>query len=74
MKSHNRDIAFFLSWCIEEYSKVLKLDGSATMKLLAQKGILNYLNQNFEVLHTQGRQWIMEEITEKLNPHETLSR
>ena len=61
-----RDIAYFVSWCIEEYKSVVGLGGTATMELLDKYGILQYLTDNFEVLHTQSRQWLMEEITEQL--------
>ena len=61
-----RDIAYFVSWCIEEYKTVAGLGGSATMELLDKYGILQYLADNFEVLHTQSRQWLMEEIGEQL--------
>lgn len=66
MKQPILDIAQFLSWCIEEYSKEIGRDGSYTMNLLSSCGVLNYLCDNFEALHTQGRQWIMEEISEEL--------
>ena len=42
------------------------LGGTATMELLDRYGILQYLADNFEVLHTQSRQWLMEEIAEKI--------
>ena len=61
-----QDIAYFVSWCIEEYKSVIRLGGAATMELFDRYGILPYLANNFEVLHTQSRQWIMEEITEQL--------
>ena len=61
-----RDIAYFVSWCIEEYKSVAGLGGTATMELLDKYGILQYLADNFDVLHTQSRQWLMEEITEKI--------
>ena len=64
-----RDIAYFVSWCIEEYKSVAGLGGTATMELLDKYGILQYLTDNFEVLHTQSRQWLMEEITEKIEQH-----
>jgi len=61
-----RDVAYFVSWCIEEYKKVLNISGEQTMDLFAHFGILRYLAENFDVLHTQSRQWIMEEISEVL--------
>lgn len=65
-----RDMAYFVSWCIEEYKSVVGLGGAATMELLDKYGILQYLADNFEVLHTQSRQWLMEEIAEQINQKE----
>ena len=62
-----KDVAYFVSWCIEQYKSVAGLSGTAAMELLDQYGILQYLADNFEVLHTQGKEWLMEEIEEQLN-------
>ena len=32
------------------------------MKLFDQNGVTDYLVENFDVLHTQGAQWLMQEI------------
>ena len=32
-----------------------------------QYGVLPYLKDNFEVLHTQGHRWLMDEIDEWIN-------
>ena len=32
------------------------------MEKLSRFGVLDYLEENYEVLHTQSRQWLMEEI------------
>ena len=34
---------------------------------LVDKGVDNYLSDNYEVLHTQSHQWLVEEIDEYLN-------
>ena len=36
------------------------------MEMLDRYGILQYLADNYDVLHTQSRQWLMEEITERI--------
>lgn len=36
-------------------------------KLFFDKGVDNYLSDNYEVLHTQSHQWLVEEIDEYLN-------
>lgn len=38
-----------------------------TVSLFDKYDILLYLKENFEVLHTQGHQWLIEEINELIN-------
>ena len=40
------------------------LSGSETMKLFDQNGVTDYLANHFDVLHTQGAQWLVQEIDE----------
>ncbi|WP_293714994.1 DUF3791 domain-containing protein [uncultured Parabacteroides sp.] len=62
MDKRELDIAYFLSFCIEQYKMERDLSGEDTMNLFEKYNVLSYLSDNFEVLHTQGRQWLMEEI------------
>ena len=32
--------------------------------MLGKYGVLDYLAEHYEMLHTQGRQWLMEDIDE----------
>ena len=64
MKDKELDIAYFLSFCIEQYGKKHQLNGDEVVSLFDRYEVLPYLKDNFEVLHTQGRQWLMEEIDE----------
>ncbi len=61
-RSHECDIAFFLSFCIEQYKTKYAMTGSEAMKKLDQYGVLEYLSKNYEVLHTQSAQWILADI------------
>lgn len=38
-----------------------------TVSLFDKYDILLYLKENFEVLHIQGHQWLIEEINELIN-------
>ena len=58
------DIAYFLSFCIDQYKEAKGLSGSEAMALLYEYGVLEYLAEHWEILHTQGRQWIIEDIDE----------
>ena len=62
MDKTKQDIAYFISFCIEQYKDARCLSGSKTAASLAEYGVLEYLAEHWEVLHTQGRQWIIEDI------------
>lgn len=38
--------------------------GEAVLALFDSKGVTQYLLDNFEVLHTQGERWIVDDIDE----------
>lgn len=67
MSKKEKDIAFFVVFCIEEYRAFKGLTGEQVLALFAEYGVIDYLSQCFEVLHTQGRQWLIAEIDEFIN-------
>ena len=64
MDMKNQDIAYFLSFCIEQYKNAKGMNGAEALETFAKYGVLDYLNNHFEILHTQSRQWILEDIDE----------
>lgn len=64
MDKVNHDIAYFISFCIEQYKEAKGMSGYEAMSLLSKYGVLEYLSEHWEVLHTQSRQWILEDIEE----------
>lgn len=62
MDKRKQDIAYFISFCIEQYKTEKGISGSKAMNLLSKYGVLEYLAEHWEVLHTQSRQWIIEDI------------
>ncbi len=62
-------IPLFLSFCIEQYKNACGLSGGEAMQELCQSGALDYLEKNYEVIHTQSPEWILEEIVEYQNTH-----
>ena len=68
MKDKELDITYFLSFCIEQYGKKYQLSGDEVFSLFDRYEVLPYLEEN--LLHTQGHQWLMEEIDEKINSKE----
>ena len=67
MDKHLRDVTYFLSFCIEQYMNAKGLNEVEVIDTFTQYGVLDYLNEHFEVLHTQSRQWLIAEIDEFIN-------
>lgn len=57
-------IPLFLSFCVEQYKNAKGISGREAMQVLCNLGVLDYLEDNYEVIHTQSPQWIVEEIDE----------
>lgn len=64
-------IPLFLSFCIEQYKAAKSISGAKAMEILSATGALEYLAENYEVIHTQSPQWIREEIEEYVTKHST---
>ncbi len=64
MNKRNLDIGYFLSFCIEQYKTAKHLSGAEAAKIFCKYGVLEYLEEHFEPIHTQSRQWILEDIDE----------
>ena len=62
MDKRDADILYFVSFCIEQYKMHKGISGNETMKLFDQYGVTDYLANHFDVLHTQGAKWLMQEI------------
>lgn len=56
------DIAYFIAFCVENYKNAHSLRGNDVSTLFAENGVMEYLEDNYEVLHTQSPQWLLSEI------------
>lgn len=45
------------------------MDGSMVAKLFEEKGVDKYLLENYDVLHTQSHQWLVQEIEDYIKGH-----
>ena len=64
MNKKEKDIALFVAFCIEEYGAAKGMSGEQVLDLFSKYGLVDYLSEFYDVLHTQGRQWLIEEIDE----------
>ena len=67
MSQREIDKSYFVAFCIEQYKVAKEMDGSKVAELFFSNGVCEYLSKHFDVLHTQSRQWLIEEIDEFLN-------
>ena len=60
----------FVAFCIEQYKIATKQTGCEVEQLFRQRGVIDFLIDNYEVLHTQGEPAIMNEIEGYLKQHQ----
>lgn len=59
-------VTYFLAFCIEQYKQAKGLSGEQAMRTLSRHGVLDYLCAHYDVLHTQGHRWLIEEMDERV--------
>ena len=67
MEKKDKDIALFVAFCIEEYGASKGMAGEQVLDLFSQYGVIDYLSNCFEPLHTQGSQWLIAEIDDYIS-------
>ena len=61
-QNNSTPVLLFLSFCLENYKESKMISAEETLFLFNNHGVLDYLSDVFETLHTQGKDYIMEEI------------
>lgn len=64
--SQNARIAEFISFCIESFAKFKGCSGAEIAALFGRCGALEYLRRGYDVLHTMGEGWLVEDMSEYL--------
>lgn len=67
MDKKQQDIAYFIAFSIEQYKNAKGMSGEDVMQLFNRYRVLEYLQDFFDVLHTQGYQWIINDIDQFIN-------
>lgn len=52
----------FTSFCIENFKVKHSMNGKDTAVLFKQSGVIQFIKDGYEMLHTQGKEYIIEEI------------
>jgi hypothetical protein len=69
-QNNTTPVLLFLSFCLENYKDYKKMSAEETLHLFNKYDILTYLEDVFETLHTQGKDYIMRDIDEYINNQE----
>lgn len=62
--SKQQDIAYFIAFCIEQRKADKGITGFDVVRNISGSGVLDYLNDHYDVLHTQSPQWLLADIDE----------
>ena len=60
-------VLLFKMFCIENYREAKKKSAEEILLLFSNHGVLEFLNDNFEMLHTQDTEYILDTITTYIN-------
>ena len=59
----------FIIFCIENYKNFKQITAMQALSLFQQTGAFQYLTDGYNVLHTQGRNYIVADIDDFINNH-----
>ena len=62
--------ADFISFCIEQYAQQFKLSGTEVINRFSKTGLLEFLYNHYEGLHTQGGEFLVQLLHEMLTDRE----
>lgn len=64
--SDRAKVAEFISFCIEVFANAKKKSGADIVRLFDSCGLIGYLDEGYDILHTQGREWLIADIEDYL--------
>jgi hypothetical protein len=67
VQNDNSKILLFKMFCIENYREAKKKSTEEILLLFSTHGVFDFLNDNFEMLHTQDTEYILDTITTYIN-------
>ncbi len=64
----------FSIFILEAYKRRLKLTGPKALSLFKKYNVFSFLEEGYDVLHTQSIDYVVSEIQELISTHDTVSR
>ncbi len=62
IKAQEEQAVEFISFCIENFKVNHKMTGKEVISLFSEKGVIDFLIEAYDILHTQGKDYILSEI------------
>lgn len=62
----DKKINDFIIFCLEYYKQKNNLTGREAYDIFEKYGVFDYLREGYDVLHTQGKDWLINDIEEFL--------
>ena len=59
----------FIIFCLEHYRNFRKISAMQALLLFRQTDVFQYLTEGYDVLHTQGKDYIVADIEDFINNH-----
>lgn len=59
----------FVAFCVEQYKHTMQQSGSEVYDIFEKHGVISFLIENYEILHTQSAQSIQFEIEQYIKNH-----
>ena len=66
------EVIKFKAFCLERYKYAHKLKGNEVIRLFNQYGVMDYIGSFYDVLHTFGERYIVEDIEEFIKVRQTV--
>ena len=63
----------FIVYCIEEYKHAKGMTGKSVIEVFNRYDVISYIRAYYEALHTTGRQYIVDDISEYIEARQVLS-
>lgn len=60
--TESEKILAFISFCIEEYKYRLGAEGGKVADLFERLGVIDYLMEHYDILHSMGREAILNDM------------
>jgi hypothetical protein len=61
-QNNSQPVLLFLSFCIENYKEHKQMSSDEVLYLFRKYDVIRFLTDGFDVLHTQGKKYIMTDI------------